>query len=137
MGYVYRLVLRGYCPLGDNDYRLDEVMTTLSSEQLIEQLRKRAEIRRGLATPIQNRPDLLADILEEAATALSAKEAEIQRLGAALETEEMLHQATRELSDYHRAALEAEIKNKKEFERAMRGPPSAPLLPHRKQPTSR
>jgi len=55
----------------------------MEEQSLVERLRKRAEIRRQIPTRKsvqENKPDRLADLLEEAAEAIETKEAMIESL---------------------------------------------------------
>jgi hypothetical protein len=72
-------------------------MTVSPSSELVDRLRKRAEIRRqipGRKSVVEGAPDRISDLLEEAADALESAQAEIARLTTALERIERLEPDT-------------------------------------------
>jgi hypothetical protein len=80
---------RGFGP-GDGDSHVERVepaMTVSPSPELVDRLRKRAEIRRqipGRKSVVEGAPDRISDLLEEAADALESAQAKIARLTTAL-----------------------------------------------------
>jgi hypothetical protein len=81
---------RGFGP-GDGDSHVERVepaMTVSPSPELVDRLRKRAEIRRqipGRKSVVEGAPDRISDLLEEAADALESAQAKIARLTTVLE----------------------------------------------------